>query len=135
MRNEDEGTDHVGYVVETGHPELKQVLRVSVAISRWGSAAGDTWTLQCEEIFRLMSKFGISFGKRIIIDTYLVLGRNTSDCKDPGAIHGDTYTDTDVSRAQPAKFPSVTLGSGQPQNLRLFKTRPLTHQRFRSTPA
>ena len=48
MRNEYEGTDHVGYVVETGHPELNQVLRVSIAILRWDSARGDKWTSQCE---------------------------------------------------------------------------------------
>ena len=51
MCNEWEGTDHVGYVVETGHPELDQVLRVSIATSRWDSARGDQWTLQCEDIF------------------------------------------------------------------------------------
>lgn len=51
MRNEYGVTDHIGYVVETGHPELDQILRVSIATSRWDSAPVDKWTLQCEDIF------------------------------------------------------------------------------------
>ena len=56
MRNEYEGTDHVGYVVETGHPELNQVLRVSIATSRWGSTPGDTGTSKCEDNFPIHVK-------------------------------------------------------------------------------
>ena len=82
--------NHVGYVVETGHPKLDQVLPVSIATSRWDSAPGDKWTSQCEDIFPTRQSPGFDMRKRVIIDTYLVLGGNTSDCKDPGAIHGDT---------------------------------------------